>query len=118
MRSEFQIKLRSVSLRDEANEDESEESVVVPLCSEVWVRKTEAVDCMARCIESRRENGVMVPVEDKSVLTLEMEARPIVGGEAWCGDEGVWFEDMWRATARPFFLVGVVSKSRSREGGE
>ena len=60
----------------------------------------------------------MVPVEDKSVLTLEMEARPIVGGEAWCGDEGVWFEDMWRATARPFFLVGVVSKSRSREGGE
>jgi hypothetical protein len=64
---------------------------------------------MVRCIESRREDVGVEPEEFRIVLISLMESRPISEGAAWCSSAGLWFEDMWRADARPWTILVVCS---------
>jgi hypothetical protein len=95
MRSEFQIRERSVTRRSVLKDFSTSRSCWFPFERESWVRNTAVVCCIVRCIESRREEVGVLPEELRTVSISAMESRPIVSEALWWAAEGAWFEETW-----------------------
>jgi hypothetical protein len=93
MRSEFQIRLRSVRRRSLANVDSVERSWACPVERVSLVRNTAVVCCIVRCIESRRVEVGVEPFELRKVSISEMESKPMLSGTMWWAAEGAWLEE-------------------------